>query len=185
MHESVIFLLFPPIFRLCWHGGWLVDSDPHFPLTGIKKYLTYSRTTHAVILTDSMSLLQKVKNGMGKPDWNVSMVNIHLRKLWVYCPGHAGVKGNDWADRLAGKATLTNGSSWKIWSFEGVVSSFGMHVGLVYDIFDTDCWAQNGSTQSFFGVFFSRPSKFIKKDKKLSKKTAMFSFHAFFRFIPL
>ena len=47
---------------------------------------------------------------MGSPDWNVSMVNIHLRKLlWVYCPGHAGVKGNNRADRLAGKATPTSG----------------------------------------------------------------------------
>ena len=25
----------------------------------------------------------------------------------VYCPGHGGVKGNEQADRLAGKATLT------------------------------------------------------------------------------
>ena len=42
----------------------------------------------------------------------MSMVDIHLRKLlWVYCPGHAGVrvKGNDRADRLAGKAALTSG----------------------------------------------------------------------------
>ena len=29
--------------------------------------------------------------------------------IWVYCPGYAGVKGNDRADRLADKATLTNG----------------------------------------------------------------------------
>ena len=30
---------------------------------------------------------QKVKSGMGNPDWNVSMVDIHLLKLlWVYCP---------------------------------------------------------------------------------------------------
>ena len=47
---------------------------------------------------------------MGSPDWNVSMVDIHLRNvLWVYCLGHAGVKGNDRADRLAGKETLANG----------------------------------------------------------------------------
>ena len=48
---------------------------------------------------------------MGSPDWNVSVVDIHpLRKLlWEYCPGHAGVKGNDRADTLAGKAALTNG----------------------------------------------------------------------------
>ena len=42
--------------------------------------------------------------------WNVSMADIHLRKLlWVYCPGHARVKGNDRADRLAGKTTITSG----------------------------------------------------------------------------
>ena len=46
---------------------------------------------------------------MGSPDWNVSMVDIHLQKLlWVYCP-HAELKGNDRAGRLAGKATLTSG----------------------------------------------------------------------------
>ena len=57
-----------------------------------------------------MSLLQLMKCGMGSSDWHVSMFHIHLRKLlWVYCPGHAGMKGNDRADRLAGKATLTSG----------------------------------------------------------------------------
>ena len=61
-----------------------------------------NQSTHAIILTDSMSLLQT--------DWDVSMVDIHLRKLlWVYCPGQAGVKGNDRADRLEGKATITTG----------------------------------------------------------------------------
>ena len=50
------------------------------------------------------------KSRMGSSDWNVAMVDTHLRKLlWVYCPGHAGVKGNDRADRLAGKAVLTSG----------------------------------------------------------------------------
>ena len=69
-----------------------------------------SQTTHAILLTDTMSFLQKVNSGMGSPDWNVSTIDIHLRKLlWVYCPGHAGVKRNDRADRLAGKATLTSG----------------------------------------------------------------------------
>ena len=37
------------------------------------------------------------------------MIDIYLRTLlWVYCPGHAEVKGNDRADRLANKATLTS-----------------------------------------------------------------------------
>ena len=69
-----------------------------------------SRTTHAIILTDSMSLLQKVSSGMGSPDWNVSMVDIHLQKLLrVYRLAHAGMNGNDGADRLLGKATITSG----------------------------------------------------------------------------
>ena len=37
-----------------------------------------SQTTHAIILTDSVRLLQKVKCGMGSPDWNVSMVDVYL-----------------------------------------------------------------------------------------------------------
>ena len=77
---------------------------------GLPQGVTVGHHIYAILLTDSMSLLQKVKSGMGSPDWNVSMVDIHLRKLlWVYCPGHAGVKGNDRAERLAGKATLTRG----------------------------------------------------------------------------
>ena len=52
--------------------GWIASRDD-------------SQTTHAIILIDSMSLLQKVKSGMGSPDWHVSMFDIHLRKLlWVY-----------------------------------------------------------------------------------------------------
>ena len=35
-----------------------------------------SRTTHAILLTDSISLPQKVNSGMGSPDWNVSMADI-------------------------------------------------------------------------------------------------------------
>ena len=69
-----------------------------------------SQTTHAIFLTDSMSLLQEIKSGMGSPDRNVLMVDIHLGKLlWEYCPGHAGAKRNGQADRLAGKSSLTSG----------------------------------------------------------------------------
>ena len=40
----------------------------------------------------------------------VPMVDIHLGKfLWMYCPGCAGVMGNDKGDRLAGKAAFTSG----------------------------------------------------------------------------
>ena len=58
-----------------------------------------------------MSLLQKVKNGMGSPtgmcQWSTSTFQNSCG--CTYCPGHAGVKGNDRADRLSGKATITSG----------------------------------------------------------------------------
>ena len=39
---------------------------------------------------------------------NATMVDIHLQKrLWVCCLWHAGVKGNDRAERLAGALCLT------------------------------------------------------------------------------
>ena len=46
---------------------------------------------------------------MGGPDWHVLMFRIHLQiLLLVHCSGQAGVKGNDRADRLAGKAAITS-----------------------------------------------------------------------------
>ena len=68
-------------------------------------------TTRAVVLlTDCMNLLQKVKSGLGSPDWHLAMQDIQLEKLvWIYCPGHAGVRGNERADSLARKAALTRG----------------------------------------------------------------------------
>ena len=69
-----------------------------------------SRRTHAVILTDSMSLLQKVQKGTIHSEWAHALRKINLGKItWMYCPGHAGVKGNERADRLAGSATVTTG----------------------------------------------------------------------------
>ena len=57
--------------------------------------------THAIILTDSMNLLQKVESGMGCPDWHTAMHSLRLQTfLWIYCPWHVGVSGNKQADRL-------------------------------------------------------------------------------------
>ena len=54
--------------------------------------------------------LQKVKSGMGCPDWHTAMHSLRLhRLLWIYCHGHAGVGGNEWADRLASTADNTSG----------------------------------------------------------------------------
>ena len=52
-----------------------------------------------------MKLLKKVKTWIGR----MSVFDIHpLNLLWMYCPWYTGVKGNNRADRLDGKATITN-----------------------------------------------------------------------------
>ena len=69
-----------------------------------------AQITHAIILTDSMNLLQKVESGMGCPDWHTAMHSLRLQRLlWIYCPWHAGVSGNERADRLASTADITSG----------------------------------------------------------------------------
>ena len=69
-----------------------------------------SSTAHSSIITDSISLLQKENSGMGRPDWHVTMLDIHLgRRLREHCTEHAEVNQNDRADGLAGKATFTSG----------------------------------------------------------------------------
>ena len=66
--------------------------------------LTISRDVH------SKNLLQKVESGMGCPDWHTAMLSLRLQRLlWICCPGHAGVSGNERADRLASTADITSG----------------------------------------------------------------------------
>ena len=48
-------------------------------------------------------------NGKPRLECVCVMVDSHLRNLqWVYYAGHAGVEGNDRAERLAGKAAITS-----------------------------------------------------------------------------
>ena len=90
-----------PIYRFCLNlqlDNGCGSSHPCPPLDCMKRWQPDDTCHHPHRFK---SLLQKVKSGMGNPDWNVSMADIHLWKpLWVYCPGHVGVKGNDQADRL-------------------------------------------------------------------------------------
>ena len=63
-----------------------------------------------------MNLLQEVKSGTGCPAGTQLCTvfgykySLRLRRLlWIYCPGHAGVSGNERADRLASTADITSG----------------------------------------------------------------------------
>ena len=65
--------------------------------------------THAIILTDSMNLLPKMESEMGCRDWHTAMHGPRLQRLWIYCPGHAGVRGIETTDRLASTADVISG----------------------------------------------------------------------------
>ena len=58
--------------------------------------------THAISLTDSMNLLQKVASGMGCPDWHTAMHCLRLQRLLsIFCPDHARVIGIELVKRTA------------------------------------------------------------------------------------
>ncbi|CAG5117654.1 unnamed protein product [Candidula unifasciata] len=62
---------------------------------------------HVIILTDSESMLRKVKIGMLREAWQASLGRSWVVSiLWIVSPGHAGVVGNEQACRLAGSAPL-------------------------------------------------------------------------------
>ena len=47
---------------------------------------------------------------MGYPDWHTAMCSPQIQRLlWIYCPGHAIVSGNEHADRLTSTADITYG----------------------------------------------------------------------------
>ena len=53
-------------------------------------------------------MLRKIEKCMIRIEW-ITLLNNAQSITWIYCPGHAGVKGNERADVLAGKA-LVNGT---------------------------------------------------------------------------
>ena len=58
-------------------------------------------------MTDSLSTLEKVRQGNLNADWVSLIIQSNIQKIvCIYCPGHARVKGNEVADRLAGNAEI-------------------------------------------------------------------------------
>ena len=62
---------------------------------------------HIVIVTDSESMLSRVRMGMFRAEWLTSVRKSRVENIvWNFSPGHAGMLGNEQADRLAGSAQL-------------------------------------------------------------------------------
>ena len=73
-----------------------------------------SQTTHAIILTDSIRLLQKVKSGMGSPDWK--RVEKSCRCIALDMPERRETtEQTDWRVKRPSNKWL---ASRKIWSVE-------------------------------------------------------------------
>src|SRR5579871_4982563 len=52
-------------------------------------------------------MLRKIKNGWLRHEWVELIDSSNLgRLLWIYCPGHVGVRGNERADSLASRAPI-------------------------------------------------------------------------------
>ena len=76
-------------------------------ITEALKWLSSSGEEYATFLTDSKSTLDKIQGGRLYADWLTSISSSDLRRLqWIFCPGHAGVIGNERADELAGTAVI-------------------------------------------------------------------------------
>ena len=70
-------------------------------------FLAESPYRKAIIVTDSMSTLQKIEKGLLYADWVTLISRSHLQSItWLFCPGHSGVLGNERADKLAGDAVI-------------------------------------------------------------------------------
>jgi len=75
--------------------------------TAALRWLSSQQHTGAAIVTDSQSMLQKIQQGLLKPEWRQLLSRSHLQTLtWIFSPGHAGVRGNERADELAAKGDI-------------------------------------------------------------------------------
>ena len=89
-----------------------VAVESGFPIHGTRVEAQLQLSQHVFSFLFAVAdTFPSVRDGVAPvKEGSVQRVSRSLRNyLWVYCPGHAGAKGNDRADRLAGKATLTSG----------------------------------------------------------------------------
>ena len=107
----MLFFLRPKkLTGLTWHKKLTLfaqKADVTLALTWVSSQ-DFSRV---MFVTDSLSTLEKVRQGNLHADWYPLINSSSIRRItWIYCPGHAGVIGNETADRLAGNAQVAPGA---------------------------------------------------------------------------
>ena len=88
----------------------MTTSSMHMEVVAITEAFRWLKDTDyesATIVTDSMSTLEKVRRTMLYEEWKHLIRRINLsRVVWIFCPGHGGVSGNEREDVLAGEAVV-------------------------------------------------------------------------------
>ena len=81
--------------------------------------------SHIIIVSDSLFTLEKIRGRHLHADWMQHINDSLIRKItWIFCPGHAGVVGNEHVDKLAGEAAISgNKVLLEPQAFVGIVSS--------------------------------------------------------------
>ena len=78
----------------------LTASSMAMEVKAVNKALLFLATSaykKAVIVTDSMSTLQKIQRGMLYSDWIDLIKGSELQTItWLFCPGHSGGDSSDW-----------------------------------------------------------------------------------------
>ena len=78
-------------------------------ITEALRYIQTHQHSGAVIVTDSMSTLQKISMEYLYADWVSIICYSSIERLtWIFNSGHAGMQGAERADSLAGKAVIDN-----------------------------------------------------------------------------
>ena len=79
----------------------------------VSKAITWLETqtfTRACFLSDSMNMIKRIEEGSIRREWLLPLKRSRLAKIsFIFVPGHAGVQGNERADKLAGEATVEGG----------------------------------------------------------------------------
>ena len=73
-------------------------------VTAAFRRLEYSIARHVVFVTDSQSMLRKIEMDVLRVEWLASLDKSRVRSIvWIFCPGHSGVRGNEQAGRSSGR----------------------------------------------------------------------------------
>ena len=78
-------------------------------VTAALNWLSTQTVAHVLIATDSQSMLRMIEKHSLRSEWVRTLESSDIERItWIYCPGHAGVRGNERADWLAGIATISD-----------------------------------------------------------------------------